>query len=129
MPFAGNIIPASRIVNPVAKALFADPKLYPLPNQRGTGALGVDQNYVGSAANALQNDQADAKVDIRLTRQGQPLGTLVDQPLFPGRQRDGTSRPDGHRHQRPTTGAVVNWTRTISPTIVNEARIGYSARS
>src|SRR5262249_1199585 len=66
-PFPGNIIPASRIVTPVAKALFADPKLYPLPNQLGTGALGIVNNYRGVSANALQNDQADAKVDVRLS--------------------------------------------------------------
>jgi hypothetical protein len=32
--FAGGIIPANRIVNPVAKALFADTSLYPLPRHR-----------------------------------------------------------------------------------------------
>src|SRR6266853_974453 len=66
-PFTGNMIPQSRIVNPVARALFADQKLYPLPNHTGTGALGVTNNYVGVSATTLQNDQADAKVDVRLT--------------------------------------------------------------
>src|SRR5260370_18899925 len=37
LPFFNNMIPDSRIVNPVARALFADPSLYPLPNRAGTG--------------------------------------------------------------------------------------------
>src|SRR5262249_19590146 len=66
-PFPGNLIPEDRIVNPVAKALFTDPKLYPLPNQTGTGTLGVTNDYVGISANAIQNDQSDAKADMLLT--------------------------------------------------------------
>src|SRR5215470_14254246 len=43
--FPGGVIPGNRIVNPVAKALFADPSLYPSPNRidasNGTGILDV----------------------------------------------------------------------------------------
>lgn len=59
--FFGNMIPPSRIVNPVAKALFADPRLYPLPNNSGTGALGVSSNYLATSASAVNNDQGDAE--------------------------------------------------------------------
>jgi len=65
--FTGNVIPQDRIVNPVALALFANPTLYPLPNQFGTGPLGVQNNYLGTRANFLSNDQADAKLDFRLS--------------------------------------------------------------
>src|SRR5262249_36080018 len=46
-PFPGNVIPAARIVNPVARALFSNASLYPLPNARGTGPLGLQNNFVG----------------------------------------------------------------------------------
>src|SRR5204863_9489534 len=66
-PFAGNIIPANRIVNPVALKLFSSPDLYPLPNNAGTGTLGVTSNYVSSSASRLSNKQGDIKGDFRLS--------------------------------------------------------------
>jgi hypothetical protein len=66
-PFAGNIIPAARITNPVARALFSNASLYPLPNVPGTGALAITNNYLSSSATKLSNHQADVKGDFRLT--------------------------------------------------------------
>ena len=57
----------SRIVNPVAKKLFSSPDLYPLPNQAGTGALGVSGNYAPAARHADKNHQGDVKFDYRFS--------------------------------------------------------------
>ena len=57
--------PGVAIVNPVAQKLFSSPDLYPLPNNTGTGALGITSNYVSTSANTLKNNQADAKGDFR----------------------------------------------------------------
>ena len=38
---------------------------YPLPNQAGTGALGITNNYAASGLSRISNHQADAKVDWR----------------------------------------------------------------
>src|SRR5262249_60087137 len=65
--FAGNMIPANRIVNPVALKLFSDPNLYPLPNIKGTGTIGITSNYVTSTRSHTSRDQADAKIDARLS--------------------------------------------------------------
>jgi hypothetical protein len=54
-PFAGSLIPQTRIVNPVAKALFANQKLYPLPNQTGFGSIGITNDWAGRTANTLNN--------------------------------------------------------------------------
>lgn len=126
LPFAGNIIPTSRIVNPAAKALFADTKLYPLPNQAGTGAIGVTNDYLGVSANALQNDQADAKVDIRLTPNDSLSGRWSISRYNQGGSATALPTQLATGTNGPTTGAVTTWTRTFSPTTVNEARIGYS---
>jgi hypothetical protein len=126
-PFAGNLIPESRIVNPVARALFADPKLYPLPNRTGTGTLGVTNNYVGVSAITLQNDQADAKVDMLLTARDNLSGRWSISRYFqagsatavlPTQAATGTNGP--------TTSAVTTWTRTVSASIVNEFRAGFA---
>ncbi len=126
LPFAGKLIPQSRIVNPVAKALFADPKLYPLPNQTGFGGIGVTNNYRGVSANSLNNDQADAKVDIRLTEKDNLAGRWSISRYVQGPSATALPTIMNTGRSGPTTGAVVTWTRTFSPRVVNEARLGYS---
>ena len=63
--FAGGIIPANRIVNPVARALFADTSIYPLPSRidptNGTGILDV------ITAAKVDGNQFDVKLDARLS--------------------------------------------------------------
>ncbi|MBI5280373.1 MAG: TonB-dependent receptor [Candidatus Solibacter usitatus] len=130
-PTTGNLfpnkqIPATRIVNPVAKKLFSSPDLYPLPTQAGTGALGVSGNYGGSTASTTKNHQGDVKLDYRMTDKDslsgrwslgryESFGSAAVLPVFM------TSGQQG-----PTQSAVINWVRTVSPTIVNEARVAYS---
>ena len=125
-PFPGNVIPTSRIVNPVAKALFADPKLYPLPNQGGTGTLGITNDYRGVSANALQNDQADAKTDIRLSPSDNLSGRWSISRYSQGGSVTALPTQMATGTNGPTTAAVATWTRSISATTVNEARLGYS---
>lgn len=125
-PFANNQIPASRITNPVAKKLFSDALYYPLPNQAGSGALGITNNYQAGTASLLNNHQADLKLDYRLSDKDNisgrwsigryetygSLNPLIEQ--LPG----GTTGP--------TQTAVINWNRTFTTTIVNEFRVGFS---
>jgi hypothetical protein len=123
--FPGNIIPLNRIVNPVALKLFNNPGLYPLSNNTGTGALGVSGNYIASQASLLKNHQGDVKIDYRPN----------EKDSFMGRWSMG--RYDNYGSQTalpvsltsatygPTQLAVLNWTRTITPSIVNEARFGF----
>jgi hypothetical protein len=124
--FPGNIIPRNRIVNPAALALFADPALYPLPNTTGTGALGLTNNYITSTASYSGRDQADMKVDARLTSKDNISAryTIVN-------NRSGTSKvalPTSvvANSALYTESAVLNWVRVINPSMVNEARAGWT---
>ncbi len=124
-PFSGKQIPLSRIVGP-ASVLFKDNALYPLPNSTGTGALGVVNNYSGSAANFLKNHQGDAKVDWRagdkdnfMFRYSQ--GFYTDGVLRPVLPTSGASVKEG-----PTVGAVAAWTRTVTSAIINDFRYGFT---
>ena len=124
--FPGNVIPQSRIVNPVALKLFSDTTLYPLPNTRGTGAIGITNDYTTGTASYTSQDQADIKIDARLTDKDNISGryTIVN-------NRSGTTKVP-----LPTSvtvlsalysgGAALNWVRTISSNMVNEARVGYT---
>jgi outer membrane receptor protein involved in Fe transport len=108
--------------NPAAVYLFAHPELYPLPN---TSVAGSSVNYVGSSAQATQNDQADAKIDWKATNRDNISGRFSI-----GREHSGYSRvalptdiPTNNND--PYTGFITNWTHVLSNSIINEARAGY----
>lgn len=124
--FPGNIIPSNRIVNPVAKALFGNLALYPLPNQAGSGPLGISSNYISRSASKVDNDQADAKVDIRLSDKDSLMGRFSIRRARNTPLRVALPTSIGTLTEAPTTGGVINWTRTFSPTIVNEARMNFN---
>ncbi len=124
--FPGNIIPQSRIVNPAALALFANPALYPLPNTTGTGALGITNDYITSSASYASRDQADIKMDARLTNKDN-----ISARYTIANNRSGASAvplPTSVTtvSDLNTESAALNWVRVISPSIVNEARAGWT---
>ncbi len=125
--FTNNQIPANRIVNPAALALFSNAALYPLPNVTGSGTIGVTNNYAGTSTTLADNDQADAKGDIRLTDKDNLSGRFT---IARGRIANPASvaipTQLGTAFDYPTTGGVITWTRTFSPTIISEARAGYT---
>ena len=116
-PFAGNIIPASSLSS-AATALLQNTQLYPAPTLPG-----LTNNVVYSAGSQIKTDQGDIKLDWRPTskdyfssrysnsRQDQPSSNTF--PLF----------YNGF-NIAPFQNGVINWTRTISPSMVNEARVG-----
>jgi hypothetical protein len=124
-PFPNKQIPLSRF-SPVARYLFANPELYPLPNQAGVGNLGVSGNYASSTASKVDNHQADAKVDYRFSDKDNLMGRWsigrYDAPTSKG------ALPTTlvGAQSGPTQSAVVNWVRTFSPSVVNEARVAFS---
>jgi len=122
-PFPGNIIPTSRIVNPAARALFAEQRLYPLPNNRGVGPLGVTSNFLGSSSSAVNNDQADAKSDIRLTEKDNLMVRFSIRRLNSAPSSVVLPVVLGTLTSAPTTGGVIGWTRVVSPSVVNEFRV------
>jgi hypothetical protein len=60
-PFAGNIIPASRI-HPTSRRVLDE--FYPLPNQAGGGALGITNNYVNNEGRRSDGDQFTLRTDL-----------------------------------------------------------------
>ncbi len=117
-PFPGNIIPQS-LLSPAAVKLLNNLSLYPAP-QLNTFTT---SNYHYGAASYINTDQGDAKIDWRPSekdyvmvryshgRQDQPgVNTF---PLF-----------YNNFNVSPFQNGVVAWTRTFSPTLVNELRAG-----
>ncbi|MDQ2900923.1 MAG: TonB-dependent receptor, partial [Acidobacteriota bacterium] len=126
LAFPNNVIPPGRIVNPAAKALFADPSLYPLPNHAGTGPQGYSGNYLSSSAGYTNNDQADARVDYRIRDNDSIFGRFSIDRYYSGSSRLALPTTLTQPTIAPTTAGVINWTHTLSPTTINEARIGFT---
>ncbi len=124
-PFPNNQIPTSRF-SPVAKYLFANPSLYPLANNTGTGPLGVGSNYIGGTRNYLSNKQGDVKIDYRKGEKDtlmwrfskgmyETFGSQAALPLFLTGGNNG-----------PTWSSVINWTRVWNAKLVTDTRASYS---
>ncbi len=125
--FPGGVIPAARIVNPVAKALFADPRLYPLPNVPQTA---VANNYLTSDANKVDGHQFDVKIDHRFSDKDNfsarySLANFNATPVRLPLPTDIAASGTTNSFSRPQNIAL-NWTRTFSPTVINEARVGFN---
>ena len=118
-PFPNDPIPQN-LINPVARNLFSNPDIYPLPlfaqnanNWNGIGHTGVNDN------------QGDVKLDLYLTGKDQLNGRLSigqRESLVTDAMRVNPTQPVS----TPTRSAVINWTRTISPAVINQARIGFN---
>src|SRR5216683_2197113 len=118
--FANNIIPAN-MIDPVALKLLSD---YPLPN---TGAPGATQNnYTITQANSNPNLRYFGRIDYDLSSKNRVTFSIT-QKDNPGKNTNDLPCPlncfsgdiDGYNVQLSDT-----W--TLSPTIVNEFRMGYT---
>src|SRR5205085_8305010 len=116
-PFANNQIPVNLFSTSV-KNLFANTDLYPLPVNSA-----VRFNQFNSVSSFVNSDQGDIKLDWKVTAKDD----------FSGRYSNGRQdTPTIHTFPlvynsfdtAPFSNGVLNWTRTISPSLVNEARAG-----
>jgi hypothetical protein len=116
-PFPGNLIPRNRFDAPVPKII----EIYPDPNRPG-----LTQNFYRLSPNRTSNNKFDTRVDWRATDHDMVFWRyswdhqLSDTP----RAFRGSSGNALGNFNRYLTGAV-GWTRTITPTTLNDARVSY----
>jgi hypothetical protein len=117
-PFQGNVIPSS-LLSPAAVKLMNNTQLYPLP-QTNTFTT---PNYQYSNASYINSDQGDVKIDWRPN----------DKDYFSARYSHGRQDAPAVNtfplfynsfNTSPFQNGVINWTRTFTPNVVNEVRIG-----
>ncbi len=116
-PFPNNIIPSS-LLSSAAVKLLNNQTLYPAPQYNRF----TTPNYYYTSQSYLYSDQGDVKSDwrpndkdyftARISKARQDNPGINSFPLF--YDTFNTS---------PFENGVVNWTRTISPRIVNELRV------
>ena len=123
IPGQANIIPQSRL-DPISRNVAS---LYPGPTIAGATA----NNYVFNAPGRDTVDQGDVRGDYNISSRQQVFGrfsfsqrTRFQAPPLPG-LADGGSYSTGN-YLEHTRGAVLAHTFTISPSMVNEVRIGFN---
>jgi hypothetical protein len=120
-PYGNNHVP---VVNPVAQYLAAHPQLYPAPNSAPTDGL-ILNNYQGPQSGFVSNNQEDFKVDFTPENIGRINGfysqgtgsdftTALVPVFFPA------------HNTYPTKIAGASFVHSFSPSIVNEARFGFT---
>ncbi len=123
VPYVNNQVP---ILNPAAQFLFAHPELYPLPNKAAVNdPSGVNSNYIGSYKQAIQTDQGDIKIDATLSQHDNIMGRYSQSDAGDTNVAPlAVTFPTNSSY--PFKGVAINWVHTFSPSLVNEARAGYS---
>ena len=121
-PFPGNIIPANRLDPNAIKLL----NLYPLPTNSG-----LFNNYAADPVISNNPNQFDIRVDENFSEKDSLFvrASYVDNPIdlpgpFPG-LADGGAFYQGIQTAISNNDAVSE-THTFSPSLVNEARLGFN---
>jgi hypothetical protein len=121
-PYQGN--KGVPINNPVAKYLFANPDLYPLPN--ASPADGIAQNnYLAPSRSYKANDQGDVKIEYDPRASDKVTGFYSISHAYDGSTPVlAITFPGINLYPTWITGA--NWVHIFSPSLVNSARIGFT---
>jgi len=119
--YGNNQIP---VVNPVAKFLAANPGIYPAPNAAPQDGL-IENNYQGAYSGFVSNNQEDFKVDWT-PGSANKINGFYSQGT--GKDFTTTIVPAFFNPENtyPTKIAGASFVHTFSPTIVNEARLGFT---
>ena len=125
LPFPGNEIPSTRI-DPIAAQILAR---YPEPNRIGTA-----NNYIRTGVEPDNQDQFDARLDRYFGVAQRLFGRFSylrddDTPVTPLPDGSGTIT-SGVIGQTATRGyqGVAEHAWALSPTVLNQARFGYTRR-
>lgn len=119
-----NLAAAGKTIDSVASNIFAS-KYYPLP---GLDSLASNNLFYRSGDN-LNNNQGDLKIDYNASQRDHIFGRWSQMDLydstFTGCVFCNTGAVEGS--DDPVRNAVVNWTHTFRPNLLNEARFGFNA--
>ncbi len=112
------------IVNPVAKFLFANPSLYPLPNATPTDNV-IANDYHGATRTFKANNQGDIKIEYDPRPADKITGFYAMSTAYDGQVALlGITFPGANVFPTKVTGA--NWVHIFSPSLVNSARLGFT---
>jgi hypothetical protein len=132
VPFAGNIIKPDRIDSGV-KALLARPE-WSLPNQAGTGAVGLANNLLTNGNTYLRRAQTDGKISWNATQKfsmfvrlgwGNNYWTTPEQFGDLGGPNMSNTNTAGGLGGTNVLNGTISGTYIISPNVIFDAHFGY----
>ncbi len=126
-PFAGNIIPSSRL-DPVAQKLIA---LFPAPTRATAQGVRPNNNYFNPTSGSQQVDQGDVRVDHRISDKDSLFGSLSwsDTNKFNAQPLPGALDAtyfNSNSEVDLARNAMVSYTRVWSPAIISETRVAFT---
>ncbi len=116
-----NLVP---IKNPVATYLFAHPNFLPLPNVAPSAAP-IQGNFQGTSKASTHNTQGDLKVDYTPTPNDRISFKYSQGSAGDGQTIQLTPITFAGINKFPFYQGVIDYTRIVSASIVNEFRAGY----
>ena len=126
-PYPGNRIPVTAM-DPAARNIAS---LYPATNQAIPSGVYPQNDYYTVTPGSLNQDQGDARVDYRLNDNNSIFGAVSwsntnksSQQPFQGALDGGNF--NGVAEQDLGRNGMISWTHIASPTLVNEARVGFT---
>jgi hypothetical protein len=119
VPFPNNVIPKAQL-SPNGIAIL---NAYPLPTP---GYLQGTQNWIAQAAHPYNQRKDVLNIDIFATDKQRISGRKSGAQYWEYQPFDQGSGETGKYFNRPNQTNTVSWTYTVSPTIINEARITFS---
>ena len=129
--YPGNVIPAS-MLSPYSQRVLSS--FYPLPNYGAPGA--VANNYLANFPIPINSAQFDARLDqmmgsknlvfARFTYKNKRVEAVPIAPAFANPGSPSTPNVGENSVPEVDQALTVAWNYTISPTLVNELRGGYS---
>jgi Carboxypeptidase regulatory-like domain len=128
LPFAGNVIPQNRLSAQALKIL----SYFPLPNTSTLGGGPYANNYVASGDVAITGNLWNTRWDYYLNSKNSIFGRYsyaAYTEQAPGAFGLEAGGPNFGNYAGSSSALnqslAVGWTDTISPTLVNEFRLGY----
>jgi Carboxypeptidase regulatory-like domain/TonB dependent receptor len=125
-PIPNNDLAAAGLSpDPVSAGIIGMTKYYPLPQVDSLSG----NNYFFKTGNQLNNNQGDIRLDYFASQKDRVFGRWsqmdLTQPAFTGCIFCNAGAGQGT--DEPVRNAVVDWTHTFTPKLLNEARIGFNA--
>ena len=121
-PYAGDA--GLPILNPVAKFLFANPSLYPLPNATPTDGI-IANNLSGTQKSFQANNQGDVKIEFDPHSADKVTGFFSISTGYDGKTSLLPITFPG-ANVFPTHVAGATWVHIFSPQVINQARVGFT---
>lgn len=115
-PFPNNIIPTS-LIDPAAGKILSS-QYYPTPTNGN-----LLNNYQYGVRSYINGDQGDVKIDWNRSEKDHIFGRYSESAFTNPTVRNYALAYNSFANYPSHTG-VVDWTRTISPSLVNELRAG-----